>query len=128
MKTTTSVFTVLLIAAAMMLSVGCEEKEDGKTTTKTSGAEKPFYYCESDSDCVCDGVDEQKQSCYLGNKDYYEKHINKDMECPAKEFCRGPNNNLVLRCVANHCMQFPECSFDAECGSGRCVKSKCVTD
>ena len=64
---------------------------------------KPREYCEMDEDCVCGGVDMERSLCFIGNKDYYAKHIDSDKPCPAEDFCEGPNGGLMIKCINNRC-------------------------
>ncbi len=65
-------------------------------------ADKKF--CNADSDCICMGIDSETGSCYLGNKDYYEKSVlNKTYICP--DFCTGIAGNFEIKCEQNKCAQ-----------------------
>jgi len=61
-------------------------------------------YCETDNDCVCGGFDTDG-SCFMGNKLYYNEHVDKTGICP--DFCGGFGGNLVLKCVDSQCKQIP---------------------
>jgi hypothetical protein len=43
--------------------------------------------CNSDTDCVCQGIDLKTGSCFIGNKEYYSRYVNKEQDCP--DFCTG---------------------------------------
>lgn len=60
-------------------------------------------YCDKDSDCVCVGIDPKDNSCYLGNKIYYDKFISNNNTCP--DFCDGIAGNLQIKCISNKCTQ-----------------------
>lgn len=63
--------------------------------------EKAKDYCESDDDCICGGIDREDSECFIGNKEYYEKYVDKTMQCP--DFCSGIANHLESKCVDNKC-------------------------
>ncbi len=79
--------------------------------------------CATDDDCVCGGIDADG-SCFLGNRDYYEKHVDTSKQCP--DFCTGISGSLVVRCIDNKCMQVMECLTGLDCDSGVCEGNKCV--
>lgn len=58
--------------------------------------------CNTDTDCICKGVYDGK--CFIGNKDFYEKYIDKKVDCPAPNYCAGPYGDMVIRCVGK-CVQ-----------------------
>ncbi|MBW2972620.1 hypothetical protein KY359_06290 [Candidatus Woesearchaeota archaeon] len=62
------------------------------------------YACNTDDDCICKGVYDNK--CFIGNKDFYEKFVDKKLDCPAPDYCSGPYGNMVVRCVGK-CTQMP---------------------
>jgi hypothetical protein len=61
------------------------------------------YYCETDSDCVCGGIDTATGRCFLGNKYYYESFVDVSKFCP--DFCTGIAGHLETKCVENRCTQ-----------------------
>ncbi|MFC1753248.1 eight-cysteine-cluster domain-containing protein [Thermoproteota archaeon] len=79
--------------------------------------------CEYDSDCICGGHDADG-SCFMGNKEYYDLYVDKSEDCP--DFCTGIAGNMMLRCVANRCIQTFECLTSDECESGTCQNNKCA--
>ncbi|MEM4336691.1 MAG: hypothetical protein QXG86_01680 [Candidatus Woesearchaeota archaeon] len=60
-------------------------------------------FCETESDCVCGGIDTKTGQCFIGNINYYEKYVDKTRQCP--DFCGGIASNLEIRCEANKCVQ-----------------------
>jgi len=58
-------------------------------------------FCNADSDCICDGFDIKADTCFLGNKYYYEKYVDKERDCA--DFCTGFAGNYETRCVDNKC-------------------------
>lgn len=60
-------------------------------------------FCENASECICGGIDIKTGSCFIGNKDYYDRYVNKTAVCP--DFCGGIANNLEIRCENNACVQ-----------------------
>lgn len=86
-------------------------------------------FCNSDNDCICDGIDKQTNNCYLGNVNYYEKNVNKTQSCP--DFCTGIANNFAIKCVNNECkqvnkLQQKDCSSDADCMKSGCSGQLCI--
>ncbi len=74
-------------------------------------------FCFSDSDCACGaGITGE---CFYGNKNF----VNASEQCP--DFCAGIGGNLELKCINNECKQVPECSADADCGTGGCSGQIC---
>ncbi len=56
--------------------------------------------CEDDSDCICAGDGSQYHGCFSGNRAYYEKCEQKEIDCT--DYCQGwgkPN----IRCVEGRC-------------------------
>lgn len=60
-------------------------------------------YCTKDTDCICNGINPKDNSCYLGNKIYYDKFIKNNQTCP--DFCTGIAGNLKIVCTLNKCTQ-----------------------
>ena len=60
-------------------------------------------YCDKDTDCLCNGINPKDNSCYFGNKVYYDKFIKNNQTCP--DFCSGIAANLRIACVSNKCTQ-----------------------
>ncbi|MFH1917440.1 MAG: hypothetical protein ABIJ21_09335 [Nanoarchaeota archaeon] len=58
-------------------------------------------YCKQDDDCTCGGMDKEDQNCFVGNKDYYERNVDKDAVC--YDFCTGISGKLRTRCIQNEC-------------------------
>lgn len=115
---------ILLVLAFALLAVGCARQAP---LTSEEAWDKPRNYCETDEDCICGGVDKQTGICFMGNKKYHELYVDKDAECHFDEFCTGPGDNLVMRCMVNECIQMFECLEDYKCGEGeKCVRNKCV--
>lgn len=111
-------FVVMLLLLTACAPSGAPAKDDEVIP------EEDRLFCETDDDCVCGGVDEATGRCFLGNRDYYEEHVDKSGECP--DFCSGINGNLVVKCVDNTCMQVMECLTDMDCESGVCEGNRCV--
>jgi len=57
--------------------------------------------CQQDSDCVCGGIDTKTGDCFVGNKNYYDKFVNKEAVCP--DFCTGIAGNGQTKCINNKC-------------------------
>ncbi len=57
--------------------------------------------CQQDSDCICGGIITKTGECFVGNKDYYDKFVNKNATCP--DFCTGIAGNGQTRCINNKC-------------------------
>ena len=86
--------------------------------------------CNSDSDCVCGGIDKLDNNCFLGNKDYYNQFVDKEKQCP--DFCNGIANNLEVKCIENKCKQESRaslksggCITDNDCVTGGCSGTIC---
>ena len=60
-------------------------------------------FCERDSDCICGGIDRNTDDCFIGNKWYYDRFVDKTQQCP--DFCTGITGELQVRCVDNTCGQ-----------------------
>ena len=65
-------------------------------------SEKNKALCNTDNDCVCDGIDIKTGNCFVGNKNYYNLYVNKKAYCP--DFCTGIANNLETKCINNKCL------------------------
>lgn len=121
---------ILLLILAGLLVLGCAGKIPlgaGKEAPSEEAWDKPHDYCVEDSDCICKGLDDKRHLCFIGNKEYYDLFIDKTKECPAKDYCTGPEGNLAIKCVDSKCLQMYECLTSSECGEGmKCVKNKCV--
>lgn len=107
-----------IILALLLLASAC-------TTDKLS--------CNSNEDCICGGIDTSDQSCFLGNKDYFDKFVDKDSSCP--DFCGGIAGHLETRCVESKCKQVPRvsdaepiglCKSDGDCIVAGCNSELCV--
>ncbi|MBU0460973.1 MAG: eight-cysteine-cluster domain-containing protein, partial [Nanoarchaeota archaeon] len=116
MKITKLLSVTLLVA--LLFAAGCGKQQ---TQIPTDIAKD---YCEEDSDCVCGGKDVDR-SCFLGNRAYYDKYVDKSKDCP--DFCTGIAGNLVLRCLGNKCTQTFECIKNEDCASGTCQNNKCIS-
>ncbi len=57
--------------------------------------------CKQDSDCICGGIDIKTGQCFIGNKDYYAKFVDKNATCP--DFCTGIAGNGQTKCINNKC-------------------------
>ncbi|HII72717.1 TPA: eight-cysteine-cluster domain-containing protein [Candidatus Woesearchaeota archaeon] len=126
MKKTAILLSILMMLIAASIIMGCGAKEpvadDGK-----SPAEIPAdpLSCSSDADCVCGGVDKNTQRCFLGNKAYYDRYVDKEKACP--DFCGGLDGSMIVRCVDKQCVQMYECLTDMECEQGeRCKGNRCI--
>jgi len=58
-------------------------------------------FCETASDCVCQGIDTQTNNCFLGNQKYYDVFVNKEASCA--DFCTGIDGRLETQCLENKC-------------------------
>ena len=108
------------IISLVVLALGIIGCGNAETTSSNEIVAKD--HCEIDSDCICGGKDPDG-GCFLGNKDYYNKYVDKSEDCPG--FCTGVAGNIVVRCIDSKCVQMFECLTDAECFGGRCVDNKC---
>lgn len=108
---------IVAVLVLMFALMGCDRAE---ITSSDEIVAKD--YCEIDADCICDGQDPDG-GCFLGNKEYYKKYVDKSEDCP--NFCTGVAGNMVVRCIDNKCVQMFECLTDAECSDGSCVENKC---
>ncbi|MBU2456504.1 hypothetical protein KKB73_01120 [Patescibacteria group bacterium] len=81
------VVVILVIAGWWILS---QQKSGG-----ICGISDPLY-CENDSECICT----QDAGCFLGNKNYYQKCINKAERCA--DWCTGWSQPPV-KCISNQC-------------------------
>ena len=98
--------------------------QNSETKTKSNPNTSPNS-CLSDSDCICGGFDKKTDSCFIGNKEYYNKYVDKKKNCP--DFCSGIAGNMVAKCVDNTCRQMLGCINDAECKSTEiCINNKCM--
>lgn len=99
-------------------------------TPKDSLEQKERVYCNNDQDCICGGTDKQTGQCFVGNKDYYEKNVDKDKNCP--DFCSGIANNLAVRCFDNTCKlmdkNLGKCTTDSDCFVTGCNAEICSTN
>jgi len=53
-------------------------------------------YCKNDQDCIC-----RERGCFMGNKYYYEKCINKDKLC--FHHCGFYGLTIISKCSQNKC-------------------------
>ncbi|MBI4738095.1 eight-cysteine-cluster domain-containing protein [Candidatus Woesearchaeota archaeon] len=122
-----SAFVALIVV--MILTAGCAQlaAPGGLVRTppqKKETAPNPLS-CSIDEDCVCQGIDKKTGNCFIGNKQYYEKYVDKSKGCP--DFCSGIAGNLVVKCVNNECLQTFGCVLDTECSEKQsCVNNRCV--
>lgn len=82
--------------------------------------------CRQDAECVCGGIDELSNDCFIGNREYWREHVDKSRDCP--DFCGGIGGDLVVRCREGRCVQESVSSEQlfcaqsggtwTECGSG----------
>ncbi|MBU2561689.1 MAG: eight-cysteine-cluster domain-containing protein [Nanoarchaeota archaeon] len=117
---------IISFAFLAMLMIGCAPSPAGPGS---GGAPTPHELesidsCSVDADCVCGGVDTQSGMCFLGNRGYYDKYVDKSKSCP--DFCSGIAGNLVTRCIDRRCIQVFECLADTECTGGKCVGNRCT--
>ncbi len=89
-------------------------------------------FCFLDSDCAC-GRNMLTGECFYGNKNF----VNASEQCP--DFCAGIGGSFELKCINNGCKRVatafpptvppsffgPECSADADCGTGGCSGQIC---
>lgn len=124
-KMTLFAFSVLAILLLGCASIESPPNEIPKTNAPTQSDLDSMLVCSSDSDCICDGFDENKDRCYLGNTDYYNKYVNKSRDCP--DFCTGIAGNLAVKCVDSRCMQMLGCLTDSDCDKGeKCSQNRCL--
>lgn len=116
------VLIALLVLLLMLTACSSPEADAPKSMQDVSHEDR--LHCVTDDDCVCGGIDEASGSCFIGNRDYYEKHVDTSKQCP--DFCTGISGSLVVRCIDNKCMQVMECLTDLDCDSGVCEGNKCV--
>lgn len=119
------IIPVIAIMISLLL-IGCSadtsvpDKEDQESPEVTS-----YDSCSTDDDCICGGIDTQTDRCFMGSKDYYEKHVDKSKDCP--DFCGGIEGNLVMRCIDNKCIQIYECLVDKDCEPQEmCINNRCA--
>jgi eight-cysteine-cluster-containing protein len=118
--------SLIVILLFFALVIGCvPSPRPAPGTPAAPATEASIDSCSSDSDCVCGGVEKSTGRCFLGNREYYEKNVDKSKQCP--DFCSGIAGNLVVRCVDDKCIQMYECIADSECGGGKCVNNRCST-
>jgi eight-cysteine-cluster-containing protein len=99
-------------------------RPEGTTQTPDTSATDKLA-CTIHEDCICQGIDKSTGTCFLGNKQYYDKNVDKTKDCP--DFCTGIAGNFVIRCVNNQCMQTFQCMTDEDCASGQaCMTNRCV--
>jgi eight-cysteine-cluster-containing protein len=115
------VFIVSLVLIILALS-GCSKPQTAGPGSPSTPAADPNS-CTVDSDCVCGGVNKDSGACFLGNKDYYEKNVDKSRQCP--DFCSGIAGNLVVKCVDSRCIQMYGCLTDIDCKGSKCVRNRC---
>jgi hypothetical protein len=114
-------FAVLIVL--LVCAIGCA-KQHAPAAKTSSPTQSSMSSCKVDSDCVCGGVDKASGMCFMGNKDYYDKNVDKSKQCP--DFCTGIAGNLVMRCIDNRCIQMFECISDMDCQSGSCINNRCA--
>ncbi len=120
--------SIIMIIIALISLVGCstEQKLTDKDDTKIdSDAQLLIDSCTSDSDCICGGIDKNTDRCFMGNKDYYDKYVDKSKDCP--DFCTGIEGNLVMKCIDGKCIQMYECLVDKDCNADQmCINNRCT--
>ena len=104
-----TIFVIIISLAITLLISGCQEVQEIERQNININ-------CATDADCSCGSINEQ---CIIANSQY-------DFDEGCEEFCKGTDNNLVINCINNKCMQTFECITDQECPTGRCVNNKCV--
>lgn len=64
------------------------------------------FYCQSHDDCICTDL----EGCFLGNKEYFEKCVNKERGC--LDYCAGWGQPPV-KCFYNQCTNdYPKKDWD----------------
>jgi eight-cysteine-cluster-containing protein len=121
--------TILIITALLLLTACTTQTSPTPTSpsdTEPSRSElAKADSCTTDSDCICGGMDPFRERCFLGNKDYYDKYVDKSQDCP--DFCTGIAGNLATKCVDNKCIQLYECLTPSDCDKGEnCISNKCT--
>jgi hypothetical protein len=115
-------FVAFLLVIAVFL-LGCATQQVPADKPAKTSVPAAIDSCKLDSDCVCGGIDRTTGMCFMGNKEYYDKNVDKSKQCP--DFCTGIAGNLVVRCIDNKCIQMFECLTDADCESGSCRGNRC---
>ena len=126
MKQNYLLITTFVVLVSYLFLFGCAGTTvENLNTTSTTDIGTAIDSCTIDSDCICGGVDKNTGKCFLGNKLYYDKYVDKKKNCP--DFCSGIAGNLVVKCIANKCTQMLGCLDDNECTAGKkCSNNKCV--
>lgn len=83
--------TIILIVSPFII-IGCDTSAVQAVDSKV---------CEKDSDCVCGGIDLTTKQCFIGNKGYYEKNVDKTKICP--DFCTGITGQMQTKCLNTKC-------------------------
>lgn len=84
------VAVLFLFTIAVIIVVGSEKFGIDCKTMKSD-------YCEKDEDCVC-----MDQGCFLGNKNYYDKCVDKSEMC--YDFCYGWDQPKPA-CIEHRCIK-----------------------
>jgi eight-cysteine-cluster-containing protein len=110
---------------------GCEDNKCVTYDYKVSEIDR--LSCWTDDDCVCQGFDKITNKCFLGNKNYYNKYVDKEATC--SDFCGGFAGNLAVQCVKSRCIQVEvkeidgtastECTKSSDCEVGGCSAELC---
>lgn len=98
-KTASRIIVVLLLITFLVGSSIMIFIRKAPSPTKTEIEVK--YFCKSDSDCICGGIDKLTGECFVGNIKYYEKYVDKTKICP--DFCTGIAGNIQTKCIENEC-------------------------
>ena len=114
---------IIIFLIILALTLGCAKPDTAPEEQVPGIDSNDKAFCSSDDDCICGGIDTDG-SCFMGNKGYYDKFVDRSRDCP--DFCEGIAGNLVIRCVDNKCIQVFQCLTDADCDAGICQNNKCV--
>lgn len=93
------ILTIVLVLVVIVGGLGFWIIRSGKV--KIICGITDSLYCRVDSDCICvDAETTYNAGCFLGNKDYYERCVDKTGTC--MDFCTGWGQPPV-KCIKNKC-------------------------
>lgn len=130
MKRINILLSLISILTLILTLTSCTNNPNNLTEDK--------LFCNLDNDCVCGGIDKETNNCFLGNKDYFEKNVDKTKDCP--DFCTGIANMFETKCVQNKCQQVKKqqtnpqatetkiqsCQSDVDCIKAGCSNTLCI--
>lgn len=103
LKILRGVLKIAIVAAIIALGIILFSKYIPQDLQGVDNFSSDRLYCKKDTDCICAGIDQKDNSCYLGNKIYHDKFIINNQTCP--DFCSGIAGNLDIKCIKNKCTQ-----------------------